>query len=182
MAQSIQGTLPHWQQPAPLTDGRFTQIPNGIHTLLEGPRELQLVVHLLSFRWYPTSPIIPSVETLARAMKCSGRTVRRTAARLEARGLIRREERRAHDDRQMSNRYHLCGPLLALVADLEASRDQEERQPWQGRRTPMSAERHSGNHTNRTRHQNGRSTRPACGICGTPKGGPHLKPECFSTP
>ena len=168
-----------WQTPIPLTDGRFTQIPNGIHALLKTPRELQLIVHLLSFRWYPTSPIIPSVATLAKAMKCSSRTVRRTAEKLEGRGLLKREERRAHDDRQMSNRYHLCGPLLALVADLEASRDQEPRPSWQGRRTNVAGERYSGNNTQRTTQQNGRSTPPRCDLCSQPRGQAHLKPECF---
>jgi hypothetical protein len=180
--QNVSGSAAAWQQPLALTDGRFTQIPNGIHALLENARELQLVVHLLTFRWYPTSPIIPSVATLARAMKCSARTVRRTAAALESRGLLERQERRAHDKRQMSNEYVLCGPLLALVTDLEANRDQEARSSWQGRRSAVPVERYSGNQTNRTRQQNGRSTPPGCSVCGAPRHGPHLKPECYRLP
>lgn len=151
------------QEPLPLADGRFTQIPNGIHDLLENARELQLVVHLLKYRWYPTSPIIPAVETLARAMKCSGKTVRRTAARLEARGLLEREARRAADKRQMSNQYHLCGPLLALVTALEASRDQEARPSWEGRGTGVGAKRYSGNQSKRTTQQKGWYTPPSTG-------------------
>lgn len=92
-----------------------------MHSLVESPREYQLVSLLLSYRWYSTSPIIPSVERLAREMKCSGRTIRRTVAALEARGLLYRVERRAEDKRQMSNEYVLCGELLAAVTAVEAS-------------------------------------------------------------
>ena len=101
-------------------DAGYTNQPNSVHSLVESPREYQLVSLLLSYRWYPTSPIIPSVTTLARTMKCSGRTVRRTVAALEARGLLARIERRAEDNRQMSNEYVLCGALLAAVTTVEA--------------------------------------------------------------
>jgi hypothetical protein len=102
-------------------DDGYTNQPNSVHSLVESPREYQLVSLLLSYRWFPTSPIIPSVTTLARTMKCSGRTVRRTVAALEARGLLARIERRAEDNRQMSNEYVLCGALLAAVSTVEAS-------------------------------------------------------------
>lgn len=140
-----------WQESLPLTDRRFTQIPRALHALAKTPREYELMAALLGYRWFPSSPIIPSVATLAKTLRCSSRTVRRTAATLQARGLLKRQVRRAWDKRQMSNEYVLCGPLLALVADLEASRDQEARPSWQGRRTDVAEKRYSGNQTQRTR-------------------------------
>lgn len=130
---------------------RYTQIPRELHDLAESPREFELMAALLSFRWFPSSPIIPSVKTLAGMLRCSQRTVRRTAAGLETRGLILREERRAPDSRQMSNLFHLCGPLLALVAAVEARADQEARPSWQGRRSNGAGKPEYRNDNNRTR-------------------------------
>ncbi|HVQ45145.1 MAG TPA: hypothetical protein VMT30_09400 [Candidatus Saccharimonadia bacterium] len=160
--QNVSGSAPLCPDPFP-TDSRYTQIPNGVHELVENARELQLVVHLLSFRWYPSSPIIPSVKTLAKAMKCSARTVRRTAERIESRGLLQRQERLAWDKRQMSNEYILCGALLALVTAVEASRDQEARPEWQGRRSNAAGKENSRNQTNRTRRNERRYTPPSTG-------------------
>jgi hypothetical protein len=129
---------------------RWTKVPNALHALVDTPREFQVVAALLSYRWKPSSPIIPSVDTLARQVNCSRRTIRRTIAALEARGLLRREERRADDSRQMSNRYVLCGALLVFVTRIEAARVQEERQPWQGRRSPVAGKRNPSNETYRT--------------------------------
>lgn len=148
--QNVSGSAAAWQEPLPLTDGRFTQIPRALHDLAKTPREYELIAALLGYRWFPSSPIIPSVATLAKTLRCSSRTVRRTAATLETRGLLKRQVRRAWDKRQMSNEYVLCGPLLALVADLEASRDQEARPSWQGRRTDVAEKRYSGNQSKRT--------------------------------
>lgn len=134
---------------------RFTQVPDAVHGLVESPREYQLVALLISYRWYPSSPIIPSVRTLAGTLKCSERTVRRTVAGLEARGLVQRVERRSYDDRQMSNEYVLCNELLALVTAVEAQRDQDGRATWQGRRSRPSSERYSRKNTNRTRASQG---------------------------
>lgn len=102
-------------------DTSYTNQPNVVHDLADTPREYQLISLLISYRWFSTSPIIPSVSTLAGRMKCSDRTVRRTVAALEARGLLYRVERRAEDSRQMSNEYVLCGELLAAVTAVEAS-------------------------------------------------------------
>ncbi len=115
MQQSIQ------RSGVPCPDATYTNQPNIVHSLVDSPREYQLVSLLISFRWFSTSPIIPSVRTLADTMKCSERTVRRTVAALEARGLLYRVERRADDLRQMSNEYRLCGALLAAVTTVEAN-------------------------------------------------------------
>lgn len=138
-------------RPASLCpDGAYTNQPNIVHSLVESPREYQLVSLLLSYRWYPTSPIIPSVERLAQEMKCSGRTVRRTVAALESRGLVVRIERRAEDNRQMSNEYLLCGALLAAVSTVEASTGKggghDRRPSW----SSVAGKSDQRKHTNRT--------------------------------
>lgn len=109
------------QHAAACLDTSYTNQPNIAHDLANTPREYQLISLLISYRWFSTSPIIPSVSTLAERMKCTERTVRRTVAALEARGLLYRVERRAEDSRQMSNEYVLCGELLAAVTAVEAS-------------------------------------------------------------
>lgn len=128
-------------RPSGARQDPYTQIHDRLHDLADSPREFQLMALLLSYRWFPTSPIIPSVETLAGRLKCSPRTVRRTVANLEDRGLLQREERRALDTRQMSNEYVLCGELLALVTALEVGRDQGQDQLWQGRRSAAAGKK-----------------------------------------
>ena len=147
--QSIQGALPH------CLEGRFTPIPTVLHDIVESPREFQLVSLLLSYRWYPTSPIIPSVETLRKQLGCSARTVRRTVAALEHRGLLRREYRHADDNRQMSNSFVLCGELLAAVTAVEASTG---RGGGHERRPTLSAAAGKPNQRNQT-NRNRRSER-----------------------
>ncbi len=138
----------------------FTSIPNVVHALVRSPREYQLVAALLSFRWYSSSPIIPSVKRLADMLDCGERTVRRTAASLEARGLIRRVERRAADTRQMSNLYEICGALLTAVAEIETGRARERRQAWPGRRSNVADKETQGNQTKRNQRSEGRYTPP----------------------
>jgi hypothetical protein len=145
------------------TDSRYTKISRGLHAIVRTPRQYELAVALLEFRWFPDSPIIPSVKLLAETIRCSERTVRRTMAQMEADGTVRREERRAPDDRQMSNLYVLCGPLLALVTAVEATADQGSDQPWQGRRSRLSGEKNSGNYQKRSRPNERRYTPPSTG-------------------
>ena len=147
--QSIQGALPH------CLEGQFTQIPNELHPLVKSPREFQLVCLLLSYRWYPTSPIIPSVEKLRKQLGCSARTVRRTVAALESRGLLRREYRHADDNRQMSNSFVLCGALLAAVTAVEANTGRGGGHTWQPTRPTVAGKREQPNYTKR----NGRTER-----------------------
>ena len=135
--------------PSP-ADSRYTRVSRGLHSVVKTPRQFELAVALISFRWFPDSPIIPSVKTLAKTIRCSERTVRRTAAKMEEAGLLQREERRAPDDRQMSNLYILCGSLLALVTAVEDAAGQEARPSWQGRRSDAAGKRNSGNESKRT--------------------------------
>lgn len=140
-------------RPASLCpDDSYTNQPNIVHDLADTPREYQLISLLISYRWFSTSPIIPSVSTLAGRMKCSERTVRRTVAALEARGLLYRVERRAEDSRQMSNEYVLCGELLAAVTAVEASTGRgggHERRPTLSAAAGKPDQRKQANRTGR---------------------------------
>ncbi len=161
--QNVSRSAAAWQEPLPLADSRYTRISRGLHAIVKTPRQYELAVALLEFRWFPDSPIIPSVSLLAETMRCSVRTVRRTAAQMEAAGLVRREERRASDDRQMSNLYVLCGPLLALVTAVEATAGQGGDQSWQGRRSRMAGEGRQGNYQKRSSRSERRYTPPSPG-------------------
>lgn len=141
-------TLPQFAAACP--DGTYTQIPNVLHDLVASPREYQLVALLLSYRWFPDSPIIPSTATLADRLGCSQRTVRRTVAALEARGLLARVARHAEDQRQLSNLYVLCGALLAAVTAVEAGRVQGGGHARSASRSGATSKTYSRNQTNRT--------------------------------
>lgn len=82
------------------------------------PRQFQLVVTLLSYKWRPSSPIIPSVKTLAGRMRCSVRTVQYAMRGLVRKRLIEVQYTFRPDGGQMSNAY-VIGPALApLVANV----------------------------------------------------------------
>lgn len=146
---SLQHGCPPRPESGP-TIGAYTSQPNVVHSLVDSPREYQLVSLLISYRWFSTSPIIPSVRTLADTMKCSERTVRRTVAALEERGLLKRIARHAEDTRQMSNEYVLCGGLLAAVSAVEAGTGRggghERRPSW----SASAGKPDQRNYTNRT--------------------------------
>lgn len=138
----------HTTRPAAAWQERFTQLPDGLHQLVTSPREFQLIALLLSYRWSPDAQVFPSVRTLAERLNCSERTVQRTCASLEARGLLVREYRyRDESERdQTSNGYHLAGALLALVGIVVDTRVSPDRHPPV---TRTAGERHSGNNNNR---------------------------------
>jgi DNA-binding transcriptional MocR family regulator len=138
-------SLQHGCLPRPAIE-RFSQIPDGLHQLVASPREFQLVALLLSYRWTADAVIYPSVRTLAERLNCSERTVQRTCAALEARGLLVREYRHREDEGQTSNRYHLAGALLALVSVVVDTRTRSDRRPPV---TRWSVERNSGKHYTR---------------------------------
>ena len=123
---------------------RFTQLPDGLHELVTSPREFQLIAALLSHRWTPDAEMFPSVKRLSEILNCSQRTVQRTCAALEERGLLVREYRRREDDGQTSNIYHLAGALLALVSVVVDTRVSPDR------RTPTT--RLSGRNRTPERH------------------------------
>lgn len=130
---------------------RYTKVPNVLHLLAEAPREFQLVAALLSYRWTPASPIIPSVDTLARQLGCSHRTIRRTVARLETRGLLQRVARHVQAERrQVSNEYRLCGALLACVTRMDVQRVQGGGHAGDAGRSLLAGERFQRNQTQKT--------------------------------
>ena len=104
------------QQPGS-PDLHYVAITNALIDYDLTPRQFQLVVTLLSYRWFASSPIIPSVKTLAGRLRCSVRTVQYALRGLERKRLIERQHTFRPDGGQMSNVY-LIGPALApLLAE-----------------------------------------------------------------
>lgn len=106
--------------PEPSGTDRYTAVARLLtdqqHVLRLKPRWVQLILHLLARKWYPDSPVIPSVPTLAREMACSDRTVQRAVDGLVGAGLLTVERRHRSDGGYTSNEYHLAEWLLAVVA------------------------------------------------------------------
>jgi len=87
--------------------------------------EAMLVIHLLDFKWGEDAPF-PKVDTLAKRMGLTDRSIRTILKRLEDLGFLRREIR-VHK----SSRYHLDGLFEALeeLYDAEAAKKEAELQP-----------------------------------------------------
>lgn len=101
----------------PLMEAGWTVVPN---VLLErqkalglDPVDINILMHLFSFWWTPSSKPHPSKKTIADAMGIDARTVQRHIARLEKAGLVRREERRISNVGSKSNIYHFDGLIAA---------------------------------------------------------------------
>jgi DNA-binding transcriptional MocR family regulator len=153
-------TRPPGVRQAPWGTG-FTSIPNRIKDLGLSPREEQLVVRLLSYRWYRDSEIRPSVKALARSMSCSPRTVQRTIARLERRGLLVIDERFSSVAGQLPNVYRPSGALAAI---LPPAPERPVAAPVDDRRPPMTAapaKAYVSKPTSQSRHQVRGYTPPA---------------------
>jgi hypothetical protein len=110
MRQSIPGRTAVCPEPAPI-DLHWVAITNALIDFDLTPREFQLVIILLSYRWFEHSPIIPSVKTLAGRMRCSVRVVQYAMAGLVKKRLIERQYCYRPDGGQMSNLY-VVGPAL----------------------------------------------------------------------
>lgn len=134
-------------QYAERTD-RFTRLPDALISELT-PREHQLVHALLSYRWTDDAAIYPSVRTLAAMLRCTDRTIQRTARGLEEKGYLIIQARYRDDQGQTSNLY-VPGPLL--VALLPPSPDQRVTDSRDDHHPPVTrraGERDPGNHTHR---------------------------------
>lgn len=140
---------------------RFTRVPDGLHDLVLSPREFQITALLLSYRWTPSSLIYPSVRTLAARIGCSERTVQRTCAALESRGLLVREARYRDDGGQQSSVYHLAGALLSLVVAVVDAPPRESVVPPVTRTT---VKRDSGNRYTPTRGREPAYRPPTTGL------------------
>lgn len=141
--QSIQGALPHRQEPAPTG---YTRVSNLIRTLGLSPREEQLVTRLLEC-WRPGQMPWPSVKTLALRMDCSVRTVQRAINGMEARNLLVVEYRYRADGSQQSSVYHLAD-VLTPQHDQDGAISSPTRH--QGVTRMAAKEQHPGKNTKRS--------------------------------
>ena len=78
--------------------------------------EMLILLHLASRWWTEEGEASPSNGSIGRAIRMDPRDVQRRIARLEADGLIRREERRDTPRGSAPNIYHLDGLLKAANA------------------------------------------------------------------
>ena len=97
----------------------WTAVPNFI---LENQREfgldsldLNIILHIIRHWWTRDNKPWPSKRTIADAIGIEPRTAQRRIAKMEAAGLIRREERRIRGRGSRSNRYHFDG----LIAEAQ---------------------------------------------------------------
>lgn len=94
-----------------------TQVPNillqNINSLDLNPTDFAVICQLVMYKWSKSNPF-PSVDRVAGCIGCSARTVRRSIARLEKKGYIRRVYRS-----RQTNEYDLSG-LIACLSDKAA--------------------------------------------------------------
>jgi len=86
------------------------------------PTQFNILAQLLSYWIDPKRPPFPSKKELAARMGLNPATVRINIAKLEERGLVRREQRKTLSGDWNSNVYHLDGlvdALKAMVPDFE---------------------------------------------------------------
>jgi predicted transcriptional regulator len=100
-----------------LMQAGWTVIPNVIierqKALGLDPLDVNILLHLASYWWTPGGKPHPAKGTIAQAIDVDPRTVQRRIARLEAGGLIRREERRIQGLGSRTNVYHFDGLIEA---------------------------------------------------------------------
>ena len=77
------------------------------------PLDINIILHLSSYWWTHDNKPHPSKKTIADAVGMTARTVQRRIAKMEADGLIRREERRIAGRGSLTNLYHFDGLITA---------------------------------------------------------------------
>lgn len=96
-----------------LIEAGWTVVPNVFlerqKALGLDPVDINILMHLFSYWWEPSSKPHPSKKTIASAMNIDPRTVQRHIARLEKAGLIKREQRRISKVGSKPNVYHFDG-------------------------------------------------------------------------
>lgn len=75
--------------------------------------DMNIIIHLVQYWWLPDNLPHPSVETIAKAIGVTPRTIQKRIAALEALKLLGREERRNTPNGSMTNRYHFDGLIEA---------------------------------------------------------------------
>jgi DNA-binding MarR family transcriptional regulator len=108
----------------------FTALPNVVvrcqKELELEPIEFCILAFLASFWWTADVPAHPSKDRIAKALGLHRTTVRRHLARLETKGFLKRERRKAADGTRSTNSYLLNGLVekaegLALRRALQAA-------------------------------------------------------------
>ena len=98
--------------PTVLQEG-YTTLPTSIlrnqSTLKIKPLELVIIAHLASYWWDVNKPPYPSKGRLAACIGVHPRTVQRSIAAMERKGLIRRVQRRVPGKESDTNFYLLDG-------------------------------------------------------------------------
>ena len=90
--------------------------------------DLNIVVQLAKFWWRADDAPHPGKRTIASAIGVDPRTVQRRIAGLEARGLVRRLERRRTDGGYATNAYSFSGLIEAAAPfATEVVRERQER-------------------------------------------------------
>jgi len=120
----------------PITKAGWTGIPNILirrqRTLGIDALDLNILLHLLSYWWEDENHPHPSKETLAQAMDVSPSTIQRRIRSMEARGLLKRIERRREKNRSETNLYDLT--LLRDLLEPHALQEIEDRNAGHERR------------------------------------------------
>lgn len=96
----------------------FTAIPNllldNYKALGMTATDLRVASQLLRYWWSLKNPPWPSKQTLADKLETTPSTIRKSIARMEGLGLVKREERRAATGGNQSNQYDLSGLVDAV--------------------------------------------------------------------
>lgn len=132
----------------PLMEAGWTVIPSIIIEKQEAlgldALDMNIILHLASYWWTKANKPHPTKKTIADALQVSPRTIQRRIARLQAAGLIRREERRVRGEGSKANRYHFDGlikeatPFALEKTAMKEQRQKEEKERVTRRRPKLS--------------------------------------------
>jgi DNA-binding MarR family transcriptional regulator len=133
----------------PLMNAGWLTVPE---VLLRYQRELGLdavdvniLFHLASYWWYANNLPHPSKRTIAERMSIDPSTVRRHIAKMEKRGIIKRNARYGADKRREANDYDFSGlirmatPFAKEIAEKKRQKKREAAAKLTRRRAPLKA-------------------------------------------
>jgi predicted transcriptional regulator len=124
----------------------WTVIPSIIlekqHAFELRPVDVNVLMQLLKYWWFSDNPPRPSKRAIAESMNVCESTVQRSIARMEEKGLIRREKRISKRYGQQPNYYHFDGLInrakpFAEEALQEKKRKKKEDSERRIRRKPQ---------------------------------------------
>lgn len=116
----------------PLMDAGWTALPSVIlerqQALGLHPLDLNILLQLARYWWYPENLPHPSKKAIAECMGVDVSTVRKRIAQLESLGLIQRRSRFGKHGRQETNFYDFTGLITAATPYAkEAINEREQR-------------------------------------------------------